>query len=87
MTDVLVSDRCGVIDSPARPFTHGYEVSLQNGPTLRFEHGRVPPTEVRRQIRLTILHNDGQSNDPNSPAAIRSTRSSPRSNCRACGRR
>jgi len=58
----VVSIGGGVIDSPARPFTHGYEVSFERA-TLRFEHAAYSDG-TSDDIPLTILHNDGQIERP-----------------------
>lgn len=58
----VVSVAGGVIDSSARPFTHGYEVSFENA-TLRFEFAAYSDGSSDT-IPLTVLHNDGRIERP-----------------------
>lgn len=59
---VAVTAGGGVIDSPARPFTHGYEVSFEQA-TVRFEFaGYSDGTSTL--IPVTIMKNDGTLEKP-----------------------
>ncbi|MDB4339122.1 Gfo/Idh/MocA family oxidoreductase, partial [Rubripirellula sp.] len=60
--EIAVSAGGGVIDSPARPFTHGYEVSFEKA-TVQFEFAGFADgsSEV---IPVTILHSDGTVERP-----------------------
>lgn len=58
----IVSVCGGVIDSPARPFTHGYEVSFEHA-TVRFEFAAYSDGESD-SIPVTILHRDGRRELP-----------------------
>ncbi len=60
--DAVVSVGGGVIDSPARPFTHGYEVSFERA-TLRFEFAAYSDG-TSDAIPLKVLHNDGRVEAP-----------------------
>ena len=60
--DVAVSAGGGVIDSPARPFTHGYEVSFERA-TVRFEFAGYSDGSSTN-IPVTILHADGSVEKP-----------------------
>lgn len=55
--DVAVSAGGGVINSPARPFTHGYEVSFERA-TAQFEFAAYADGTTSG-IPLTVLHDDG----------------------------
>lgn len=63
----VVSIGGGVIDSPGRPFTHGYEVSFEQA-TLRFELATYSDG-TSDSIPLTILHNNGRVERPTLPAS------------------
>ncbi|MEO1527725.1 MAG: Gfo/Idh/MocA family oxidoreductase [Planctomycetota bacterium] len=52
----------GVIESPARGFTHGYEVSFERA-TVQFEFAAYSD-ETTALIPLVILHNDGTIERP-----------------------
>lgn len=52
----------GVIDSPARPFTHGYEVSFEQA-TVRFEFAGYADGSTTR-IPVTIMKQDGTLEKP-----------------------
>lgn len=58
----VVSLAGGVIDSPARGFTHGFEVSYEKA-TLRFEFAAYSDG-TSDTIPLTIMHNDGTLERP-----------------------
>ncbi|MEM9367166.1 MAG: Gfo/Idh/MocA family oxidoreductase [Planctomycetota bacterium] len=58
----VVSVAGGVIDSPARPFTHGYEVSFEKA-TIRFEFAGYADGS-NAAIPVTVLHNDGTVERP-----------------------
>ncbi|MCC9658137.1 Gfo/Idh/MocA family protein [Rhodopirellula halodulae] len=58
----VVSLAGGVIDSPARGFTHGYEVSFEQA-TVRFEFAAYND-ESTDTIPLTVMHNDGRLERP-----------------------
>lgn len=60
--DAVVSIGGGVIDSPARPFTHGYEVSFEQA-TVRFEFAAYSDGSTD-SIPPVILHNDGRIERP-----------------------
>lgn len=60
--DAVVSVGGGVIDSPARPFSHGYEVSFEKA-TVRFEFAAYSDGKTD-SIPLVILHNDGTIERP-----------------------
>jgi len=60
--DLAVSAGGGVIDSPARPFTHGYEVSFERA-TVRFEFAGYADGSCT-SIPVTILHTDGRVEKP-----------------------
>jgi predicted dehydrogenase len=57
-----VSAGGGVIDSPARGFTHGYEVSFEEA-TVQFEFAAYAD-ETTATIPLVILHRDGRVERP-----------------------
>ncbi|WP_261364318.1 Gfo/Idh/MocA family protein [Stieleria tagensis] len=57
-----VSAGGGVIDSPARGFTHGYEVSFEKA-TIQFEFAAYSD-ETTATIPLVILHQDGTVERP-----------------------
>lgn len=52
----------GVIDSAARPFTHGYEVSFEKA-TVRYEFAAYSDGESNL-TPVTVLHNDGRREIP-----------------------
>ncbi|TWU62680.1 1,5-anhydro-D-fructose reductase [Crateriforma conspicua] len=54
---VVVSCGGGVIDSSARPFTHGFEVSFEKA-TVRFEFAAYADGQTS-VVPLTIMHADG----------------------------
>ena len=58
----VVSVAGGVIDSPARPFTHGYEVSFEMA-TVRFEFAAYADSSSA-VIPVTVMHNDGTVERP-----------------------
>ncbi|PHQ35679.1 Gfo/Idh/MocA family protein [Rhodopirellula bahusiensis] len=58
----VVSLAGGVIDSPARGFTHGFEVSFEKA-TLRFEFAAYGDGSTDT-IPLTVMHNDGKLERP-----------------------
>ncbi|EMB15410.1 Gfo/Idh/MocA family protein [Rhodopirellula europaea] len=58
----VVSLAGGVIDSPARGFTHGYEVSFEKA-TVRFEFAAYGDGSSDT-IPLTVMHNDGKLERP-----------------------
>ncbi|MCM2372404.1 Gfo/Idh/MocA family protein [Aporhodopirellula aestuarii] len=58
----VVSVAGGVIDSPARPFTHGFEVSFEKA-TLRFEHAAYSDG-TSDSIPLVVMHNNGKLERP-----------------------
>lgn len=61
-TSRVVSVAGGVIGSPARPFTHGYEVSFERA-TIRFEFAAYADG-ANDSIPVTVLHNDGRRELP-----------------------
>ena len=60
--DVAVSAGGGVIDSPARPFTHGYEVSFESA-TVQFEFAAYADGSSML-IPVTVMHADGSIEKP-----------------------
>jgi predicted dehydrogenase len=60
--DLAVSAGGGVIDSPARPFTHGYEVSFERA-TVQYEWAAFADGSTAI-IPVTILHADGRVERP-----------------------
>ena len=60
--DVAVSAGGGVIDSPARGFTHGYEVSFERA-TVQFEFAGYADGSTNA-IPVTIMHADGSVERP-----------------------
>ena len=60
--DRIVSSGGGVIDSPARPFTHGYEVSFEQA-TVQFEFAAYADGSTTT-IPVTVMHNDGRVEKP-----------------------
>lgn len=60
--ELAVSAGGGVIDSPARPFTHGYEVSFEQA-TVQYESAAYADGSSA-MIPVTILHNDGRVERP-----------------------
>lgn len=59
---LAVSSGGGVIDSPARPFTHGYEVSFERA-TVQFEFVAYADGSTAL-IPVTIMHIDGSIEKP-----------------------
>lgn len=59
---LVVSAGGGVINSPARPFTHGYEVTFENA-TVQFEAAAFADGESA-VIPVTVMHNDGRIERP-----------------------
>jgi predicted dehydrogenase len=62
MPSRIVSSGGGVIDSPARPFTHGYEVSFEKA-TIQFEFAAYADGSTAI-IPVTVMHNDGRIDRP-----------------------
>lgn len=60
--ELAVSAGGGVIDSPARPFTHGYEVSFEEA-TVQFESAAYADGSSA-SIPVTVLHADGTVERP-----------------------
>lgn len=60
--DVAVTAGGGVIPSPARPFTHGYEVSFEKA-TLKFEFAAYADGGTSL-VPVTIMHEDGSVERP-----------------------
>ena len=60
--ELVVSSGGGVIDSPARGFTHGYEVSFENA-TVQFEFAGYEDGSTA-VIPVTIMHADGSVERP-----------------------
>lgn len=60
--ELAVSAGGGVIDSPARPFTHGYEVSFEQA-TVQFESAAYADGSSA-SIPVTVLHADGTVERP-----------------------
>lgn len=60
--ELAVSAGGGVIDSPARPFTHGYEVSFEQA-TVRFEFAAYADGSTT-VIPVTVLNRDGTVEHP-----------------------
>ncbi len=60
--DLIVSAAGGVIDSGARPFTHGYEVSFEKA-TVQFDFAAYADGSTSL-IPVTIFHNDGSIEKP-----------------------
>ncbi|MEM6469692.1 MAG: Gfo/Idh/MocA family oxidoreductase [Planctomycetota bacterium] len=60
--EVAVSIGGGVIDSPARGFTHGFEVTFERA-TVQFEFAAYSD-EITATIPLVILHKDGTIERP-----------------------
>jgi len=52
---------CGVTDSPARPFCHGYEVQFERA-TLQFDFAAF--TDAAESLPLKVLHADGRIERP-----------------------
>ncbi|MDA8743109.1 Gfo/Idh/MocA family oxidoreductase [Rubripirellula amarantea] len=61
-SDRVVSCGGGVMDSPARPFTHGYEVTFEKA-TIQFEFAAYADGSTAH-IPVTVLHNDGTLDRP-----------------------
>src|SRR6056297_2512632 len=59
---LVVSSGGGVIDSPARPFTHGYEVSFERA-TVQFESVAFADGDAAT-IPLTVMNADGSLDRP-----------------------
>ncbi len=60
--DVAVSSGGGVIDSPARPFTHGYEVSFERA-TVQFEFAAYADGTTTT-VPVTMMNIDGSVEKP-----------------------
>lgn len=60
--ELAVSAGGGVIDSPARPFTHGYEVSFEQA-TVQFESAAYADGSSA-SIPVTVMHADGTVERP-----------------------
>ncbi len=60
--DKAVSSGGGVIDSPARGFTHGYEVGFENA-TIVYDFAAYADGSTSL-LPVTILHNDGRVERP-----------------------
>lgn len=61
-SELAVSAGGGVIDSPARGFTHGYEVSFERA-TVQYEFAAYADGSTA-QIPLTVMHADGRVERP-----------------------
>ena len=61
-SDLVVSSGGGVIDSPARPFTHGYEVSFEKA-TVQFEFAAYADGSTA-VIPVTVMNDDGSFEQP-----------------------
>jgi predicted dehydrogenase len=59
---LVVSAGGGVIDSPARPFTHGYEVSFERA-TVQFEFAGYQDGSTML-VPVTVMHADGSLEKP-----------------------
>lgn len=64
--DVAVSSSSGVIDGPGRPFTHGFELQLENA-TLQHEFAAF--SDSMETMPLKIITRDGQVIRPELPAS------------------
>jgi predicted dehydrogenase len=64
--DIAVSSSSGVIDGPGRPFTHGFELHLENA-TLQFEFAAY--SDAAETLPLKIVTRDGRVLRPELPAA------------------
>ena len=60
--DLAVACGGGVIDSPARSFTHGYEVSFENA-TVRFEFAAYADGSTTL-LPVTVMNRDGSLEQP-----------------------
>jgi predicted dehydrogenase len=60
--DLAVSSGGGVIDSPARPFTHGYEVSFERA-TVQFEFAAYADGTTM-VVPVTVMNIDGSVEKP-----------------------
>lgn len=60
--ELVVSAGGGVIDSPARPFTHGYEVSFEKA-TIQFEFAGYNDGSTML-VPVTVMHADGSVEKP-----------------------
>ena len=60
--ELVVSAGGGVIDSPARPFTHGYEVSFEEA-TVQFEFAGYQDGSTML-VPVTVMHADGSLEKP-----------------------
>ena len=58
----MVSAGGGVIDSPARPFTHGYEVSFEEA-TVQFEFAAYADGSTML-VPVTVMNRDGSVEKP-----------------------
>ncbi|MEQ1829834.1 MAG: Gfo/Idh/MocA family oxidoreductase [Pirellula sp.] len=64
--NIAVSSSSGVIDGPGRPFTHGFELHLENA-TLQHEFAAF--SDAAETMPLKIVTRDGQVIRPELPAA------------------
>jgi predicted dehydrogenase len=64
--DIAVSSSSGVIDGPGRPFTHGFELHLEDA-TLQFEFAAY--SDAAESLPLKIITRDGRVLRPDLPAA------------------
>ncbi|HUP80308.1 MAG TPA: gfo/Idh/MocA family oxidoreductase, partial [Pirellula sp.] len=62
---IAVASTSGVIDGPGRPFTHGFELHLENA-TLQYEFAAF--SDSAETMPLKILTRDGQVIRPELPA-------------------
>jgi predicted dehydrogenase len=64
--DIAVSSSSGVIDGPGRPFTHAFELHLQDA-TVHFEF--AAHSDTAESMPLKVIARDGQVLRPELPAA------------------
>jgi predicted dehydrogenase len=64
--DIAVSSSSGVIDGPSRPFTHGFELHLEQA-TLQFEFAAF--SDAGETMPFKIITRDGKLIRPEIPAA------------------
>ncbi|MFM8397644.1 MAG: Gfo/Idh/MocA family protein, partial [Pirellula sp.] len=64
--DIAVSSSSGVIDGPGRPFTHAFELHLQDA-TVHFEF--AAHSDTAESMPLKVITRDGQVLRPELPAA------------------
>ena len=64
--EIAVSSSSGVIDGPGRPFTHGFELHLENA-TLQHEFAAF--SDGMETMPLKLITRDGQVIRPEMPAA------------------